>query len=209
MGRRAHRRSGRCSRPRGRDRSSRRAPCRRAPPSTSGSAASRSWNDRRSSHAGHRVALHDAVGRVAAHAAADQREQHRLAEDEPVRRVEVLEHARGMHLHARDDGRERRDDVVREQHRVREDDALDRRVRDVALVPQRDVLERGLQVRRAAPAQGRRAARTSPGCACAASRSSPSARLGTAPRPRRPRCAADGGSRARHDSTLAPIDAHV
>ena len=46
-----------------------------------------------------------------------------------------------------DDGRERGDDVVREQQRVGEDDALDRRVRDVALVPERDVFEAGLQVR--------------------------------------------------------------
>ena len=49
--------------------------------------------------------------------------------------------------------------VVREQQRVGEDDALDRRVRDVALVPQRDVLERRPAGCRAAPGRGRRAAR--------------------------------------------------
>ena len=76
--------------------------------------------------------------------------------------------------------------------------ALDRRVRDVALVPQRDVLERGLQVAAQHTREAASAAPTSPGSACAASHSSPSAHpRGTAPRPRAPRCAAGGGSRAR------------
>ena len=42
--------------------------------------------------------------------------------------------------------------VVRELGRIGQHDTLDRRVRDVALVPQGDVLEPGLQIRPAAPA---------------------------------------------------------
>ena len=51
----------------------------------------------------HRVALHDPVRVVAGLARLDQREQHRLAEHEPVARVEVLEHALGIDVHALDD----------------------------------------------------------------------------------------------------------
>ena len=94
--------------------------------------------------------------------------------------------------------------------RVGEDDALDRRVRDVALVPERDVLEPGLQVAAQHPGEPAQLLATSPGCACAASRSSPSARRrGTAPRPRAPRCAGGGGSRARTTRRVAPTDAHA
>ena len=94
----------------------------------------------------HRVALHDPVRLVAARARLDEREQHRLAEHEPERRVEVAQHPLGIHAQALDDLRELHEHVVREHERVGNDDALDRRVRDVALVPQRDVFERGLQV---------------------------------------------------------------
>ena len=85
-------------------------------------------------------------------------------------------------------------------------DALDRRVRDVALVPQRDVLEPGLR--------GCRAARGPDRCSCSAviglrlcgiAELSPSAPgRGTAPRPRAPRCAAGGGPRWRTSSIVAP-----
>ena len=49
----------------------------------------------------HRVALHDPVRVVAARARLDEREQHRLAEHEPERRVEVAQHALGIHAQAR------------------------------------------------------------------------------------------------------------
>ena len=45
-----------------------------------------------------------------------------------------------------DDRREGRDHVVGEDHRVGEDDPLDGGMRDVALVPERDVFEAGLQI---------------------------------------------------------------
>ena len=44
----------------------------------------------------HRVALHDPVGVVAARAGLDEREEHRLAEHEPERRVEIAQHALGV-----------------------------------------------------------------------------------------------------------------
>ena len=80
------------------------------------------------------------------HARLDEREQHRLAEHEAERRVEVPQHALRMHTHVLDDLRELDELVVREHQRVGDDDPLDRRVRDVTLVPQRDVFERRLEV---------------------------------------------------------------
>ena len=52
-------------------------------------------------------------------------------------------------------------------------------------------------LRRGRRARARRSARRRSGCACAASPTSPSGRCRTAPRPRAPRCARGGGSRAR------------
>ena len=60
-----------------------------------------------------------------------------------------------------------------------------------------DVLEPDDRRRRARRARGRRSARRPSGCACAASRRSPSCLARTAPRPRAPRFARDGGSRSR------------
>ena len=94
----------------------------------------------------HRGALHHPVRVVARQPGLDQREQDRLAEHEPVRTVEGLEHAVGVDDHAVDDRGELHGDVVRELQRVGKDDALDRRMRDVALVPERDVLEPRLHV---------------------------------------------------------------
>ena len=87
-----------------------------------------------------------AVRVVASHARLHQREQHRLTEHEPVRRIEVLAHALGIHEHPLDDGPELHEHVVGELQRVGQDDALHGRMRDVALVPQRNVLEPRLQV---------------------------------------------------------------
>ena len=92
----------------------------------------------------------------------------------PRERVEVLAHALRVHDHARDDPREAAQHVIERDEAVGQDDALDRRVRDVALVPERDVLERRRGVGREAAARGRRSARSRSGCACAASPTSPS-----------------------------------
>ena len=88
-----------------------------------------------------RVALDDGVGCLAAQARLDQGEQHLLGEDEALRGVEVAAHPLRVHLEARHDAGEEVQHVRQQPRRVREDDALDRAVRDVALVPQRDVLE--------------------------------------------------------------------
>ena len=87
--------------------------------------------------------------------------------------------------------------VVREQQRVGEDDALDRRVRDVALVPQRDVLEPGLQVAAQHPGETAELLALHGLRLCGIALEPFWRRRGTAPRPRPPRCAGGGGSRAR------------
>ena len=69
-----------------------------------------------------------------------------LREHEPVRRVQVLDHALRVHVHALDDRAELHQHVVGELQRVGHDHALHRRVRDVALVPQRDVFHAGGEV---------------------------------------------------------------
>ena len=89
----------------------------------------------------HRVALDEAVGVVAREARLDEREQHALAEEEVVARLEVAAHPLGAHDEAVDEPREAVEHVVEREERVGDDDALGRRVRDVALVPERDVLE--------------------------------------------------------------------
>src|SRR5665213_2226274 len=94
----------------------------------------------------HRVALHDAIRLVARAARFDERQQYRLAEHETERGIEVSQHALGMNLQVLDDLAELHEHVVGEHERVGNDDALNRRVRDVALVPQGDVFERGLEV---------------------------------------------------------------
>ena len=87
--------------------------------------------------------------------------------------------------------------VVEQDRRVGQDDPLDRGVRDVALVPERDVLEAGLGV----AAQHAREAGDLLGLDRVAlvrhRRGALLARRGTAPGPRAPRCAAGGGPRSR------------
>ena len=70
-------------------------------------------------------------------------------------------------------------------------------VADVALVPERLVLQRRVRRSRAAGGPGRRSARTGSGCACGASPSCPSGRPGTAPSARRSRCAGGCGPPSR------------
>ena len=96
-----------------------------------------------------------------------------------------------------DDAREAAEHVIERDEAVGQDDALDRRVRDVALVPERDVLERRHGSCRGSAAPARRSARSRSGCACAASPTSPSGLWRTAPRLRRFRFSAGRGFRAR------------
>ena len=82
------------------------------------------------------------VGLLAREAAPRQLEQDRPREYHAARSREVLAHPLGIDHHAVDDARETAQHVIERDEAVGQDDALDRRVRDVALVPQRDVLER-------------------------------------------------------------------
>ena len=127
----------------------------------------------------------------------DEREQEPLAEEEAVARLEVLAHPLGADDEPFDQPGEAVEHVVDGEERVGKDDPLGGRVRDVALVPERHVLEPDERVaaddaRQPADPLGRRS-----GSACAASPTSPSGRGRTAPRPRAPRCARGGGARAR------------
>ena len=145
----------------------------------------------------HRVALDEAIRLVAREPRLDEREEDALAEVEAVARLEVRSHPLRPHDEPFDEPGEAVEHVVDREEGVRQHDALRRRVRDVALVPERHVLEpddrRGPHdAREPADPLGRRS-----GCACAASPTSPSARARTALRPRAPRSARDAGSRAR------------
>ena len=64
-----------------------------------------------------------------------------MREEEPVRRPEVPLHPLGIDDEPVDDPGEAVEHVVEREECVRDDDALRRRVRDVALVPERHVLE--------------------------------------------------------------------
>ena len=105
-------------------------------------------------------ALHDPVRVVALHALLDQREQHALGEQRAARELQVGGHPVGVHDHPARDAQREVLHVVEQDRRVGQDHALGARVRDVALVPQRHVLEPGLRVaaqhaREAADALGR------------------------------------------------------
>src|SRR5207253_387199 len=94
----------------------------------------------------YRVLLHDLVRLLAREAGLGELQQHALRVDQSVRALEVLRHADRVHLEALDDERGQVEDVVERDRRIRQHDALDRRVADVALVPQGDVLQRRRRV---------------------------------------------------------------
>ena len=89
----------------------------------------------------HRVSLHEPVRVVAREAALHEREQHALAEEQEVARLQVPAHSLGEDDEPFDEPAEPLEHVVEREKRVGHDDALGGRVRDVALVPQRNVLE--------------------------------------------------------------------
>ena len=89
----------------------------------------------------HRRALDEAVGVVAREAGLDERVEHALAEEEEVARLEVPAHPLGPHDESFHEPGEAVEHVVEREEGVGNHDALGRRMGDVALVPEGDVLE--------------------------------------------------------------------
>src|SRR5436305_8887886 len=87
----------------------------------------------------HRVALHEPVRVVPGETGLDECEQHTLTEEEEVARLEIAAHALLANDEAIDQPREAIEHVVDREKYIGEDDSFRRRVRDVALVPERDV----------------------------------------------------------------------
>src|SRR5207237_3748768 len=89
----------------------------------------------------HGRTLYEAVRVVAREPGLDERVEDALAEEEEVARLEVAAHPLGPHDEALHEPGEAVEHVVEREERVWDDDTLGRRVRDVPLVPERDVLE--------------------------------------------------------------------
>src|SRR3954469_10146238 len=95
----------------------------------------------------HRMRLHSAVRLVARETGLDEGEKQPVAEEEAVAHFEVASHPLGVHDEAVDDPAEAVEHVIECEKRVRDDDALGGGLRDVALVPERDVLHPDERVR--------------------------------------------------------------
>src|SRR5438094_3414265 len=89
----------------------------------------------------HRVTLDQPVRIVASEARIDESQQEPMAEDEPVTRLEVPPHPLRMNNEALDDPGKTVEDVIECEERVGNDDSLCGRLRDVALVPERHILQ--------------------------------------------------------------------
>src|SRR5467141_789872 len=94
----------------------------------------------------HGVALHPLIGLLARDALPGELEQYRPGKDDAAQSIEVLAHALGQDEHVADDSCEPAQHMIQRDEAVGQDHALDRRVRDVALVPEGDVLEGRLTV---------------------------------------------------------------
>jgi two-component system, OmpR family, response regulator RegX3 len=87
------------------------------------------------------MALDEPVGIVAREAGGHERREDALRENEAVRRLEVRPHPCAVHHEPVHEPSEAVEHVVEREEGVGNHDALGARVRDVALVPERDVLE--------------------------------------------------------------------
>ena len=76
-------------------------------------------------------------------AALHESQEHGLTEHEPVARIEVLLHALRHDHEPVEQSSESTHDVEGQLRGIRQEHPLDRRMRDVSLMPQRDVLESG------------------------------------------------------------------
>src|SRR3954453_4673223 len=95
----------------------------------------------------HRVCLDGAVRIVPREPGLDEREQQTMAEEQTVTGVEVAAHALWIDDETLDDPVEAIEHVVECKEGVGNDDSLRRRLRDVALVPERNVLHPDERVR--------------------------------------------------------------
>lgn len=95
---------------------------------------------------GHGVFLHDGIGILAGDACIDESQQHLGGEDEAAGLVEIGHHAGRVQLQAVDDADEALEHVVKGDEAIGLGDALGRGVRNVALVPQGNVVEGDLGV---------------------------------------------------------------
>ena len=90
--------------------------------------------------------LHQPVRLVARQPRLDEREEQALTEEQPARRLEVGSHSLGTDHETAHEPAEAIEHVVDREERVGKHDPLGGGVRDVALVPERDVLEADLRV---------------------------------------------------------------
>ena len=88
----------------------------------------------------HGVALHDGIGRLAGDARVDKSKQDLAGEDEAARAVEVVLHLLGVHLQAVEHPLHLTEHVVKRDELVGKGYALGTGVRDVALIPQGNVV---------------------------------------------------------------------
>ncbi len=83
----------------------------------------------------HCVALDGAVGVLAAHAGLGQCEQHALRVDEAAEGLQIVPHALGVDDEPVDKSGQPGQCEIERDRRVRRDDALDRGMGNIALVP--------------------------------------------------------------------------
>ena len=95
----------------------------------------------RKSRSSSQAALDETVGLVPGKPRGDKGEKDALAEDQAVRRVEVPPHPLGVDDEPVDEPGEAVEHVVEREERIGEHHSLRARVGDVALVPERDVLQ--------------------------------------------------------------------
>src|SRR6185436_2975816 len=89
----------------------------------------------------HGVILDEAVRIVAREPGLDEREEEAMTENQAVARLEIAEHPLGMDDEPFHDPPEAVEHVVEGEERIGDDNALGRGLRDVALMPERHVLE--------------------------------------------------------------------
>src|SRR4051812_37337416 len=101
----------------------------------------------------HGVALDPFIRLLARNSPTCQLQQYGAGKDHAARTIEILFHPLRVDDHAADDPREAAEHVIEGDETVRQNHPLDRRMGDVALVPQRDIFERRHRVAAQQPRQ--------------------------------------------------------